>query len=131
MVTNLIGLGILLALFIILRKSAWKVLNRLVPKTDMDRWTHIFFSFTDVFEHVNEKRKGHVEDITVIDPTQATFEGVLEGDAMGQQESLPVEPGNDITKIQYFFFLPMNIFFQMDKDLYAGQNRLLVANLFQ
>lgn len=103
MVTNLIGLGILLALFIILRKSAWKVLNRLVPKTDMDRWTHIFFSFTDVFEHVNEKRKGHVEDITVIDPTQATFEGVQEGDAIGQQESLPVEPGNDLTNIQYFF----------------------------
>ena len=45
-VTNLIGLGIILVLFIILRKSAWKLLNHIVPKNDMDKWSQIFFSFS-------------------------------------------------------------------------------------
>lgn len=47
LLTNLIGLSILLSLFLILRKSAWKVINRIVPKNDMDRWNHIFFSFSN------------------------------------------------------------------------------------
>ena len=46
MATNLIGLLILVALFVLLRKNAWKVVNKIVKKDEVDRWTHIFFSFT-------------------------------------------------------------------------------------
>jgi hypothetical protein len=46
LLTNTIGLIILLLIFLVLRKSAWKVLNRIVRKDDVDRWTNLFFSFT-------------------------------------------------------------------------------------
>ena len=46
MATNLIGLLILVALFVLLRKNAWRVVNKIVKKDEVDRWTHIFFSFT-------------------------------------------------------------------------------------
>eukprot|EP00095_Tigriopus_kingsejongensis_P008456 snap_masked-scaffold18_size714446-processed-gene-1.9 protein:Tk08456 transcript:snap_masked-scaffold18_size714446-processed-gene-1.9-mRNA-1 annotation:"hypothetical protein L798_12217" len=47
LITNLILLSMLLITFLILRKSAWKVVNRIVKKDDLERWTHVFFSFTD------------------------------------------------------------------------------------
>ena len=81
LLTNLIGVGILLGLFLVLRKSAWKVINHIVPKNDMDRWTHIFFSFSNALSHVSEIRKSHQDDFTVIDPTDPTqggFEGITE-----------------------------------------------------
>lgn len=59
LVTNLIILSILLASFLILRKSAWKLLNKIVRKNDVERWTHIFFSFTD---HLRHPRHGHHGD---------------------------------------------------------------------
>ena len=46
LVTNLIFLAVLVALFIVLRKSAWKLVNKIVNRDDMERWTQIFFSFT-------------------------------------------------------------------------------------
>ena len=78
LLTNLIGLTILLALFLFLRKSAWKVLNHIVPKTDMDRWTHIFFSFSDALSHVSQRKSHQDADFTVIDPTEGGFEGIQE-----------------------------------------------------
>ena len=92
-VTNLIGLGILLGLFFILRKSAWKVINTLVPKTDLDRWTHIFFSFSQAIDHVNEKRKSRIEeDGVIIDPTEAVFEGIQES----KDAAEPLQPEENV-----------------------------------
>ena len=94
-VTNLIGLGILLVLFIILRKSAWKVINTLVPKTDLDRWTHIFFSFSHAIDHVNEKRRSRAEDDgggVIIDPTEAVFEGIQESKDADDCADVPEDP---------------------------------------
>ena len=44
--TNLIGTLVLVILFVLLRKNAWKVVNKIVNKDEVDRWSHIFFSFT-------------------------------------------------------------------------------------
>lgn len=46
LITNSVGLVILLIVFLILRKSALKVLNKIVKKDDVEKWTHLFFSFT-------------------------------------------------------------------------------------
>ena len=78
LLTNVIGLAILLALFLFLRKSAWKVLNHIVPKNDMDRWTHIFFSFSNALTHVSQRRSHQEADFEVIDPTEGGFEGIQE-----------------------------------------------------
>ena len=43
---NLIGFILTILLFLILRRSSWRVINRIVRKDDMERWTHMFFSFT-------------------------------------------------------------------------------------
>ena len=43
---NLIGLILILLMFLILRKNAWRLINKIVRKDDMERWTHMFFSFT-------------------------------------------------------------------------------------
>ena len=57
MVTNLIVIAILVILFILLRKSAWKVVNKIVKKDEVDRWTHIFFSFTlNIGDQVHNRR---------------------------------------------------------------------------
>jgi hypothetical protein len=41
-------------LFVVLRKSAWKVVHKIVKKDEVDRWTHIFFSFTtNIGDQVN------------------------------------------------------------------------------
>ena len=45
LLTNVIVLSILLILFFLLRKSAWKVLNAF-RRDDLQRWTHTFFDFT-------------------------------------------------------------------------------------
>jgi len=108
LVTNLIGLGILLVLFIILRKSAWKVINTLVPKTDLDRWTHIFFSFSNAIDHVNEKRRSRAEDDgggVIIDPTEAVFEGIQESkdadepDELLQREENVIDASGDPSRM--------------------------------
>ena len=44
LVTNAILTIILLAVFFILRKSAWKVVNKLVRPDEVGRWSHLFFS---------------------------------------------------------------------------------------
>lgn len=49
LITNLVGWACLLFLFIVLRKSAWKVLNTVVRKDDLrkiERWTTMFFAFS-------------------------------------------------------------------------------------
>ena len=52
---NLIGLITILLMFIILRKIKWKSINKIVRKDDMERWTHMFFSFTaGVLSHKEE-----------------------------------------------------------------------------
>ena len=107
-VTNLIGLGILLVLFIILRKSAWKVINTLVPKTDLDRWTHIFFSFSNAIDHVNEKRRSRAEDDgggVIIDPTEAVFEGIQESKDADEPDELLQREENVIGMSNYLFML--------------------------
>ena len=106
-VTNLIGLGILLGLFFILRKSAWKVINTLVPKTDLDRWTHIFFSFSNAIDHVNEKRRSRAEDDggVIIDPTEAVFEGIQESKDADEPDELLRREENVIGMSNYLFML--------------------------
>lgn len=56
LITNLILLAILLVTFLILRKSAWKVVNRIVKKDDLERWTLVFFSFTENLIHGGQDR---------------------------------------------------------------------------
>ena len=107
-VTNLIGLGILLVLFIILRKSAWKVINTLVPKTDLDRWTHIFFSFSNAIDHVNEKRRSRAEDDgggVIIDPTEAVFEGIQESKDADEPDELLQREENVIGMSNYSCYI--------------------------
>ena len=59
LVTNLIILSILVVLFIVLRKSAWKVVNKIVNKDDMERWTQVFFSFTfEVASTIGQEARG-------------------------------------------------------------------------
>ena len=59
LVTNLIVIAILVILFVILRKSAWKVVNKIVKKDEVDRWTDIFFSFTsNIGDQVQKKHGG-------------------------------------------------------------------------
>lgn len=86
LLTNAIGLAILLALFLFLRKSAWKVLNHIVPKNDMDRWTHIFFSFSNALTHVSQRRSHQEADFEVIDPTEGGFEGIQEEQVVASEE---------------------------------------------
>ena len=89
LLTNLIGISVLLTLFLILRKSAWKVINRIVPKNDIDRWNHIFFSFSNT---INNLRRTDNEDFDVVDPTEvSTNEGITESG-----DNLP-----DSSKVRY------------------------------
>ena len=52
---NAIGFVILLLVFLIIRRNAWKALNKIVRKDDVERVTnqvtHMFFSFTTVFSN--------------------------------------------------------------------------------
>lgn len=111
LLTNLIGVGILLALFLILRKSAWKVINHIVPKNDVDRWTHIFFSFSHAMSHVSNTVNSHRhqlegEDFDVVDPTQGGFEGVTESGDDDPPESIKVSKSNATQiKILFIFFI--------------------------
>ena len=43
---NLIGFILLLLMFLFMRRSAWKAINKIVRKDDMERLTNMFFSFT-------------------------------------------------------------------------------------
>jgi hypothetical protein len=78
LLTNLIGVGILVSLFLIMRKSAWKALNQIVHKHDVDHWTDIFFSFTNAVSSITEGNKRKQSD--VIDPTEGGFEAIKEDD---------------------------------------------------
>ena len=47
-----------------------------MPKNDMDRWNHIFFSFSNT---VNNFRRNENDDFDVIDPAQVfDDEGITE-----------------------------------------------------
>ena len=52
---NAIGFVCLLMVFLVIRRSAWKALNKIVRKDDVERVTHqvthMFFSFTTVFSN--------------------------------------------------------------------------------
>ena len=52
---NAVGFVILLLVFLIIRRNAWKALNKIVRKDDVERVTnqvtHMFFSFTTVFSN--------------------------------------------------------------------------------
>lgn len=98
LLTNLIGVGILLALFFIMRKSAWKVIDQLVPKNDMDRWTHIFFSFSNAMSNLGNVRNSQIkEDIHVIDPSEFE-EGQIVEDA---GDTVKFEENQDHKSIQF------------------------------
>ena len=106
LLTNLIGLAILIALFLFLRKSAWRVLNHIVPKNDMDRWTHIFFSFSNALTHISENRRSHQDpDFSVIDPTEGGFEGIQETEDTKEpaEEALEISSADavDGSKVKY------------------------------
>ena len=62
MVTNIIFTLVLLVIFVVLRKNAWRLVNRIARKSDVDRWTHLFFSFTsDVAVTIEQEAKGKRE----------------------------------------------------------------------
>ena len=52
---NAIGFVVLIFVFLVIRRNAWKALNSIVRKDDVERVTqqvtHMFFSFTTVFSH--------------------------------------------------------------------------------
>ena len=52
---NVIGFILLLFVFLILRKSAWQAISKIVRREDMERWTHTLFSFTAVLSSNNEQ----------------------------------------------------------------------------
>jgi len=59
LVTNIIFTLVLLVIFVVLRKNAWRLVNRIARKSDVDRWTHLFFSFTsDVAVTIEQEAKG-------------------------------------------------------------------------
>ena len=58
LLTNLIGLSLLIVAFLVLRRNALKVMTKIVKKDDLDKWTHLFFSAAvntaqDVREKIN------------------------------------------------------------------------------
>ena len=110
LLTNLIGIGILLSLFLILRKSAWKVINHIVPKNDMDRWNHIFFSFSNT---VNNFRRNENDEFDVIDPAQVfDDEGITESrDNAANSTKVIIK----VTKLctTYFCTFPTRFFLQL------------------
>ena len=44
LLTNTIGFVFLAFLFLLLRKSAWRVVNKIVKKDGIERWYHLFFA---------------------------------------------------------------------------------------
>ena len=56
------------------------MLNHLVPKNEMDRWTDIFFSFSQVLSHVQGgQNQAEAEDFQVVDPTEQLKDGAEGG----------------------------------------------------
>ena len=52
----------------------------------MDRWTHIFFSFSNALTHVSQRRRHQEADFEVIDPTEGGFEGIQEEQVVASEE---------------------------------------------
>ena len=99
LLTNLIGVAILLGLFLILRKSAWKVINHIVPKNDIDRWTHIFFSFSNAMSHVNDLRKSHMDQEDHMDQG---FQVEHPGESRSGEITEGGDNGTVSTKVRHF-----------------------------
>lgn len=45
LLTNVIAATVLVLIFVFLRKSAWKVLNKILTKDDVEKWSNVFYSF--------------------------------------------------------------------------------------
>ena len=81
----------------------------------MDRWTHIFFSFSNAIDHVNEKRRSRAEDDggVIIDPTEAVFEGIQESKDADEPDELLQREENVIGMSNYLFMLYNVVFGNM------------------
>lgn len=59
LITNVIGLTILIVVFLLLRKAAWKVVNKIVKLEEFEKWTHVFFSHVMPMRISRRRRSDH------------------------------------------------------------------------
>jgi len=81
---NLIGLILLLLMFLILRKNAWRLLNKIIRKDDVERWTHTFFSFTTEIFHKEEDE----DEANVVEHISRAIDSSL-GPSSYKEDKLP------------------------------------------
>ena len=74
---NFASTAIIVLMFLILRKSSWKLINKIVRKDEIERWTHVFFSFTAAMLSTKEEDEEGEHNVSPKDLGSQFNEGEL------------------------------------------------------